>query len=305
MNDVTTEPRDEHGRWTSGSGSTKPSDKLWATLHGDPNGPFVSLADPESNAAHARAISDIAGSVAKELGFNPSKINITDGEHKFTVNGKDMTAAGLAHRETGLITLYTKQLTESFTPGATAHEIMHQKWNAYLEDYRAEAAKVMTDPDGANSPYRGPDAFMKADGTLGEKYAARYPIYQEYTKLMMNSEKMRAEDGVSDYSREYWNAVNSGEANRVKGTYINSQGNVQEYTTSRITLDQCYHETLAEMARLDYENKKAKEKGSAIFNPVAPPARLKSGKASTARRSKDWEALYEAINRNWDKRSKA
>ena len=309
------ELRDYHGRWTAGGENAPPppapSPERWAALgvgdqtmqvvSGLTGGAFVAVLNPD-HVEDARRIGLAASAVARELDFDPAKINVTDQELVFELGNTNHTYAGVADLQRGFITLYTGHLAPASVPGVVAHEIMHQKWEAYTKDYRAESDKVMSDPDAKDKPYRGAEAFMHPDGTLGPKYAERYPVYQEYTKLMMNSEKMRNEDGCSEYSREWWNAYKSPN-NSVERSYINVQGNEQKYTTGKVTQDQAYHETLAEMARLDYERRHAgippdKVKG----NSPGPPAQKTDGTFSKTRYSTDWLDLYNAVNRHWKAR---
>ena len=90
------------------------------------------------------------------------------------------------------------------------------------------------DPNGQYYWQRrgGKDAVMKPDGLLREPYDRKYPLYQEHTKLTMDWEGLKNDDGVTEYSREWWKAT---------------EGN------GGAAFKQAHHETLAEMARLHYE----------------------------------------------------
>lgn len=319
------EVRDEKGRWSSSGGASPPnaSDKLWAVAHGDPNGPYVQVENLD-NAPQARAVAKQSAEVAKALGFPPTKINVSDGEYKFTVNGKEMTAAGLAYRDTGLITMFSKQLTPQSLPGIMAHEIMHQKYNAYTADVKAQFDHLMTIE--AEYKANGRDFWrevMKPSGQLFEPYASspQFSLYHQNQLLQLDDERMRKEDGCSAYSKEYWEAYGKGES----------------------SIDKPYHETLAEMARIDYENKVIKKADAAreaehtknvadiisrggkwddedekeyrrnspgprvgqyALQMAAPPMLKKTG-FFTAKPSPRWVALYKAVNANWDKKVKA
>lgn len=280
------EQRDDKGRWSSSGGASPPgaSDKLWAVSHGDPNGPFVQV-DNLDNAPLARSVAVQAADVANKLGFPPTKLNVTDGEYRFTVNGKEMTAAGLAYRDTGLITIYAKQVTPTSLPGIMAHEVMHQKFNAWLRDVETEKTalmKTLYDSVGADRFW---GEVMKPSGELREPYDKQFPLFVLNEKINTGdiADTMRKEDGCSNYSREYWEGWRA--------------GNVQTPSA--------YHETLAEMARIEYENKASKKAGSAISNMVGPPMLKKNGMFTSAKRSTGWAALYKAVNANWDKKVKS
>jgi hypothetical protein len=112
MADVSNEARDPLGRWTRGGGApdvghtddkfTQPqADFLhpYQALAGVPfpieitGGPFV-VVDDVSHAENARRIALAATDIAKREGFDPTKINVTDREEKFKLNGMDYNKAG-------------------------------------------------------------------------------------------------------------------------------------------------------------------------------------------------------------------
>jgi hypothetical protein len=209
---------------------------------------------------------------------------------------------------------------------------MHQKFNVFLQDYQNESDAMRKDPDYvATLPqWSAPEAdgtihmlnsgstdtFMKPDGTLTEPYASRYPIYQDHVTLMEGTnsrpdlyDKMAKEDGCTPYSKEWWDS----------------------YQASKSPRETAYHETLAEMARLkteDRANKQAHADNIAYIKShggtwtdeeekkwqadgkrlTAPPTAKKPDAEGrrflTGRPSKDWEALYKAVNQHWNKVSK-
>lgn len=278
------EPRDKKGEWTTGGEK-----------------PFVSLTShtPES-AARAEIISNLAAKSAAALGFKPTAINVTDQEHKFTLNGVERKAAGTADLKTGTINLYTGQIhTNEDVPGLMAHEVMHQKYQTFVNDYQAERAAMEKDPDyrkdsslvtfdPANPIHAAQKAagslvftngqfrekgFMRPDGLLNAPYDAKYPTYQAFTNAhMTDSRDFAKTDGVSPYSREWWDAWHG-----------------QTASTS-----QAMHETLAEIARLKFE-------GNKVQHMVRKPDNL-----LTLRKTPDpkWTALYRAVEDHWKKRAK-
>lgn len=274
--DVSGEARDQRGRWTAGEGGT----------HTAPGMPLVVVDDPR-NADQAKGIALVASRVANMLGFEPTAINVTDREHTFELNGAMHHAAGTASLATGAITLYMQQLMPSAIPGTVAHEIMHQKFESYMKAYLAERAHVMGDPQTLKD--------MRPDGTLQEPSASKYPLYQNYTthfesKVITQpngarisvAEKMAREDGVSEYSRSWWEAHKAGTA----------------------TQNQAYHETLSEMARMNFDKTKLPGFEHLGKQKFAGPPTLKVNGFLTTTPSKDWSALYRAVEDHWKKRAK-
>jgi|ERR1019366_2303264 hypothetical protein len=308
--DVSNEARDAKGKWTVGASG--------GDNHAHPAGPYMSVSDA-ANAPKADRVALIAAKVAEKLDFPAHVINISDESKTFELNGKTLPVAGWATRPAvpqkasdeptfGVITLFTQHIGEYTRDieGVTAHEIMHQKWNAFQNDQRSESLKMQEDPDyhkenklvtfdPANPVHAAQKAegnvvfdngqirekgFMRPDGLLNEPYASKYPAYQAYTKAMMPSLKDFAKsDGVSDYSREYW-----------KGAWIDRT----------IGPDKAYHETLAEIGRLKYEGMPTyhAKLGEVEGKPVYFLQSLKKGVKPV------WSTLYKAVNENWKRRSK-
>lgn len=213
------------------------------------------------------ALRDVIASTAKSLGFDAGRITVSsDDPPKFTLNGEVMRAAGLAHLDTGEITLYDRVLNAETVTGIIAHEIMHQKYEKYLKDVEAERGKVMNDPGPAPNPEGrywwqrrgGSDGIMTPDGTLREPYDAKYPLYNAHTQLVeMMWEKLAKDDGVTEYSKKWWAAA----------TGDNPTANFKS----------AYHETLAEMARIHHA----------------------TGKVPGTR---TWQAVYRVVNKNWKRK---
>jgi hypothetical protein len=229
----------------------------------------------------------------------------------------------------GTVTLFTPHVgnNPSAIAGVAAHEIAHQKFNALLSDKNADSLKMPHDPDYGKDPewkvydptnpahaemkangalvstpqtdgtvkIREP-GFMRPDGTLNEPYASKYPAYQAYTKAMMPMiAKFAKSDGVSDYSKEYWQGVQT----PVEKSFINSSGVEQKYTTASIPTESAFHETLAEIARLKYAGEPVyhKKLGEVDGKPVYFSTSAKGVKP-------EWSALYKAVNENWKRRNK-
>lgn len=258
------EARDEHGEWTSGFGAI-------ATHVSDP-----------ANAEKVAGMAKIASGVASDLHYDPALITVSDETKTFELNGKSYNYAGAAftHDGSGKIVLYATQMNDKTAAGIAAHEIEHQKFQAFMNDYKADYARMEQDPDYLDTKNKD---FMRADGTLKEPYAARYPAYQTYTQAMAPGiyDGFSKSDGVSDYSAEYW-----------KG-YITPNSGIRS--------DQAMHETLAEIARLKQEG------GSVEHRKLGEdlqgnPAYFRTT-AGIGKLDPMWANLYRAVDDNWKRRS--
>lgn len=301
------EPRDERGRWTVGGPGPHEA------------GPMMSISSHE-NADKADTIARIAAETAKSLDFDPKFITISDENKSFMLNGTERKYAGAAfldmHTENPEIALYTPHVSPETASGVTAHEIEHQKYQAFINDYRKEreAMEQSTEYkeslprwDGATKIDNGNDTFMRPDGTLHEPWASKYPVYTAWTETMRPSTQDYAKsDGVSGYSRDWWDAWHKSEANT----------------------EQAMHETLAEIAHARQkfrQNKEAHESNVRYIkehggewtkeqeaewrknskNTITHMVRKKNG-MMTLRKGIDpiWNTLYNAVEANWKRRQK-
>lgn len=171
--------------------------------------------------------------VAKELDYDRANISWAKGEKKFKLGGKEYNYAGAAYLQTGKIELWENQLHEGSVGGVTAHEIEHQKYQAYENAREAERAQLMKELEPyATLPHR--EHPMKPDGSLREGWAERFPLYQkhhELTELNNAWMKLKTSDGVTEYSRNWWKEAEAGNAQ----------------------FSSAFHETLAEMARVKHQ----------------------------------------------------
>ena len=230
----------------------------------------------------------------------------------------------------GTVTLFTPHVGNdpAGIAGVTAHEIAHQKFNALLSDKAVDQLKMAQDPDygkdtqwitydstnpehvrmsvnGAMVSSPQPDGtqkirepgFMKPDGTLNEPYASKYPAYQLYTKAMMPMVADFAKsDGVSDYSKEYWQGVQTQKV--VEYVKDAATGEKSTYTTQSIPTLSAFDDTLAEIARLKYTGEPVyhRKLGEVEGKPVYFAQGTKGVKPA-------WSTLYKAINENWKRRN--
>ena len=180
---------------------------------------------------------------AASLDFNPDNVKFTDEDRTFKVNGKEMYYAGSYTRGEPNVMIYTKHCDIASTPGITAHEIGHRKLDALRRRYRDEYQAMMAEPGPAPDPNGerwwqktgGHEAVMAADGTLRAPYDKKYPVYDFWERnVELKRDQLHRDDGVTDYSKEYW----------------------QAFDKLEVGIDKPIHETIAEMTRLKYETGK-------------------------------------------------
>jgi hypothetical protein len=179
---------------------------------------------PEEVAAeekHAAMILGAARATAKLSGYDPNLVDVNNGVYKFSVGGKSgYRAAGLAHLDTGKIEIFPKQIyTPDGAVSVTVHEIAHQEYQKVLNALAAETNRVMADPE---------TSAMRPDGSLPPPLDKKYPIYSRFVPHVNSLHKRIDDDGVSDYSKDYWKEVKPG----------------------GVTINSAEHETIAEMARI-------------------------------------------------------
>lgn len=335
----TNESRDYHGRWTAaGVGASDARDH--------PAGPFMDISKPDQ-AEKADTVAKIAATVATKLGYDPRSINVSDESRQFELNGKTLNYAGMATFPpepklnvnpdgskqivnagiTGPITLFTPHVGSdpAGIAGVVAHEVTHQKWQAFRNDYRADMLKMQEDPDkdkktqwvayDANNPShvamqaRGDvvttpqengerqirEGFMRPDGSLYEPYASKYPAYQAMTAALKPSQDDFAKsDGVSDYSKEYW----LGARTPVEKEFTNPQGVQQKFSTYAVDPGLAFHETLSEIGRLKYSGEPIYHKK--LGEVDGKPVYFAQGKKGI---NPKWNALYKAMDDNWKRRN--
>lgn len=315
--------------------------------HTHPRGPFMNVSKPDQ-AAKADQVATVAAKVAARLGYDPTKINVSDESKTFDLNGKTMHYAGQAtlpdepklvtnpdgsktivnDKATGPITLFTPHVgnDENGIAGVAAHEITHQKWEAFRNDYKSDMLKMQSDPDynkrtawvtyepdnpmhaarlASGTMLSSPQedgkqqirelGFMRPDGLLNEPYASKYPAYQSMTAALMPSQDEFAKsDGVSDYSKEYW----LGARTPVEKSYDKPDGTKQTYSTYAIDPKLAFHETLSEIGRLKYSKQPVYQKklGEVDGKPVY---------FSQGRKGVDpkWSKLYTSMDENWKRRN--
>lgn len=259
-------------------------------------GPGLSWTPENLNKFHAAATY-----AAVKLGYNANKVYTSTDTYKFTLNGTERRAAGAAYikggamyrdpsnnhkYEKGDIVLYASGFDQtnfadtSHVPSVIAHEIEHQKFQQVLDQKAAEYKQIEAEMDrieaaGKDSWRDGP---LKADGTVRDTYRGRWPAYEALAATMdSNMTKLKTDDGVTAYSREWWDAYTKGKGN--------------------VSYESAMHETLAEMAY----NETLMGGEKRLLGPADEEGNYTK---SATGGSKVWRDLYAAVGDVWN-RSKA
>lgn len=230
------EPRDDHGRWTTG---------MLAKVGGK-----------------AEWIRQKIDTIAEQLGYPKEKIFMSDATHTFDVNGKHYTSGGVAftraggmigeypeHYEKGDIVIFGRPGFDQDFPvrGIVAHEIEHQKFQTVFDQYIKEDGEIIAEQQALLDKGLKGKAYREAspadeNDVVKPESVSRYPTLaalQPFLGLdkLPNKEdgptKLAQEDGVSNYSKQYWDEFAAG-------------GGRQRLAA--------IHETLGEMSRLREEH---------------------------------------------------
>lgn len=276
------EQRDRAGKWTAGGQQPQP--------------PIEPVTPPAANfQLTAEKVRQRADAIAKDMGFDPTRIDISEEPATFTLNGKQYNTGGIAETQKpegeGRIVLYRPNLNEYELDGVIVHEIEHMKFQTVLNKYRTEQSALAKDPGPPPDPEGkywwqkrgGGDAVFVPDGSLREGYQEKYPVFHAMQNALYKwslTDDFGMTDGVSNYSNDWWNA----------------------YMDRNALSDQPVHETLAEMARIKYTTGSFPEHmGQRIISyrtKVDPAAGDKPpSKKEIAEGTKRWRDLYRTVEK--------
>jgi len=180
---------------------------------------------------------------AEKQGYDKNKVAVHSGLENFKVGDRVFTYGGSADLKDGTIQIWPEAIAPigRGLEGLMAHEIAHEKFQVFLTAYEEERSRFgKEEAERYRKDKKG--EWTRADDSIKsefeEQYKQAYPLsyalrdsYQSYE----DREKMHTDDGVSDYSRAYWD-----EYNKARG----------------MTTPTVYHETVAEMARIELETGK-------------------------------------------------
>jgi len=201
---------------------------------------------------HSREIQGAAEASAVFLGYSVSKVVMSATPHNFTIGEHAQTAAGTAHPD-GRIVLYPEQIWRAKdVPGIMAHEVMHQKYRAVQAAFQADRKAFQEEPgpppnpQGATFEEREGGRLMviNPDGSPRPPYDKKYPLYADMIKHFNSMDKRAKSDGVSDYSKEYWDVAYQPGTGKEKAKFDWAKAFLAE------------NETLAEMARIELDTEK-------------------------------------------------
>lgn len=193
---------------------------------------------------------------AKELGYDPNRIEYAGEPFAFKVGEEQYVAGGTYHPDTRRIRLYKGAFTPDRSEvykGLLAHEIQHDRWNSFMK-------KAQEQDDALNERLTGEykagihytKSFMKPDGTIRDpKEAKKYEAQQLRSKIFQEWEMLEKSDGMTEYSKSYW----------------------KSHMTKRTseTFNKALNETLAEAAHLKTTGQwdKVKSPWKGLYNKIA------------------------------------
>jgi hypothetical protein len=234
--DINPSRSNDDNEYEAGSGSAPSSDVVWQHLWQWGTEEEIAKQAAEDTARVHQYYKTIARETAEKNDFNPDNIDYTYEDKEFKLGEATYKYAGSYQWGSPAITLYMPQLTEKTIAGVTAHEIAHRKFDHLIRARQAEYNAMMADPGPPPNPDSehiwerrgGTDAMMKADGMLRPPYDQKYPLYQEWERIQNMRPTLSETDGVSPYSRAYWEDWHKGGATKT---------------------DLATHETIAEMSK--------------------------------------------------------
>lgn len=240
-------PRDEHGRWAPAPGGKKtkpPKERSRGRISEEapPEAPpEAPLSENERGLSyHARWHAKIARSFAQKLGFPLDKIETSEERLPFSVGTMEGHAAGVADLETGQVTIFANpnnRIGKTQIHGIVAHEVAHVRYESVLNALKKEKQMVRA------ARRAGLEVSDRANYHLGtnahvikDDFAKDFPLLSRFQKF--DDEQLMRDDGVSEYSAEYWSVVSKVEDEDFTAGYFYEGAEMAK------------HETIAEMARL-------------------------------------------------------
>jgi len=250
------QPRDDHGRFGSG-GQPEAARPAWEEK---------ALADrkAEDMRRYGLAVKDLA----TEFNYPPELVSVSDQPKTFTLNGKQYDYAGAAAQD-GKITIWPDQVIPSELREVMAHEVMHERFNYFLDQYETEQSAATAASSAAD--WEKPASPLDPQGRVRPEWVDKYPLVAAVSANdLMDPFKMSETDGVSDYSKSWWKAWGDATANSKSA----------------------FHETLAEIAANEVKASGGRKQDP--FLTVESKQWPKTG-------ADNWARLYTLINSTWDK----
>jgi hypothetical protein len=183
--------------------------------------------DEERNNAHLQVINNIADHVYSYLGVDKNDVSFkVEEQQEFTVGNRKFRGAGSYNPDKKLVSM-SKDLPIEEAAELIAHEVMHAKYNAVMKAFYEENDRHRAASPEDKKKIAGPD------GKIRPEHQKDFPAHSILPKGWWNPDKLRKDDGITPYSKEWWKAEGENKAN--SSTAVN--------------------ETLAEMAKLDWNGR--------------------------------------------------
>lgn len=290
----------------------------------------------QKNLKSAGPFMDKARELAQKFDFPPSMVDGDLQKKEFEVNGKNFTEGGHYRHDTGRITVRPNQsVNDSRLNELMTHEVFHAKYFAYLDDVGAEKRAMQADPDYMKQDKWVPDpsvehddsrakvtrvdengntvylrrelGFMRPDGLLNAPYDKKYPLYQDNARLTSyDAEKKREKtDGVSGYSRAYWEGVDA------KPPTVAHMTATTETLSEIAAWREAHHvpegkwtapKILGISADIAHaiQHKNVRLLNTEAISPEYVKQDIRLWKPNKSP-SKEWRDLYDAVENNWQK----
>lgn len=164
------------------------------------------------------------------------------------VRGNQTDAVNFAiHRLMGIVDPASQRsiigINKPVLASILAHEVQHHRWNTVMQQYDKELAAI-TDYDNRmhveykHLPYYEQLRHQLTDSAsfLREEHKATYPTVAALQEFFIGDtlrSRLVKEDGISDYSRQWWKAWETGSGVNYRQVYNEVQAEVAAYTVSK------------------------------------------------------------------------
>jgi hypothetical protein len=179
---------------------------------------------------------------------------------KFTVGGQTFYAGGEYFADKREIQIYDiGHIDEYDTEAMLAHELEHDRWAVFK--IKASEERKLIEIEHRKSSKKGKHILNKNGDIIIPEYEKKYPNYHTLQDSIFsrNSEGFANLDGVSEYSKSYWNKANDG------------TGSIMEFESA-------VNETLAEINRINHGG--SVRSGDMYWKSIHPV----------------WKSFYETVN---------
>lgn len=165
---------------------------------------------------HKQRVSQLADSLCKEMNYPRERVQVLDEAPKFTLNGRNYYTAGdaaITGPDRGRVRLFPLSMhnSQESIEGVLAHEIGHQVYQNFSNQKDREMFAMATElqyEGGWSSAYEP----GSKNTVLKKEFAEKYPTLAEWDRLIEgNKKKLEKDDGFTPYSKEYWQALKTGE----------------------------------------------------------------------------------------------